>query len=345
MPPAPDPAPGSATGSSSDAAPPPTGPATPPPKPPASSAPPPPGSGPPPPPKPPPGSPPPGSPPPGSPPPGSPPPPPGPEPAPGLGEQVSATREAARRLVEAHVELAKAEFAEIGDSAKRASIYVGIAVGTAILAALLLGVGLPLFLGEWIFGSIGWGILLGLLLLVAAALAGTLLALEPAINAHVGRAFAFGVFIGIVVAIIFGGNLTNAAWAVLADNVAGNLAADSRPLVVALISLSAIGAVIGLVVGLANGLGTRAIGTLVLGALAGFGLGYLTAAAPGPRVGIAIAIAVGLAVWIAYMVRALAGAEWDTEGFKARYTPTRTIQATKETIEWARERMPLSKRS
>ncbi len=43
-----------------------------------------------------------------------------PEPAPGLGEQVSATREAARRLVEAHVELAKAEFAEIGESAKRA---------------------------------------------------------------------------------------------------------------------------------------------------------------------------------------------------------------------------------
>ncbi len=85
--------------------------------------------------------------------------------------------------------------------------------------------------------------------------------------------------------------------------------------------------------------------TLVLGALAGFGLGYLTAAAPGPRVGIAIAIAVGLAVWIACMIKQLAGADFDTDGLMARYTPTRTIQATKETIEWARERMPLSKRS
>jgi MFS family permease len=315
--------------------PPPGGPGAPPPPPPGG-----PGS----PPLPPPGGP--GSPPPppGSPPPG-PPPPPEPEPAPGLGGQFSATRDAGRRLLNAHVDLAKAEFAEIGDAAKRASIFVGIAIGAAIVAALLLGVGLPLFLGEWIFGSIGWGILIGLLALAAAALAGVLLALEPAIDAHVGRSFAFGVFIGVVVALIFGGNLTNLAWSVLADNVAGNLAADSRPLVVAVISLGVIGAVIGLVVGLASGLGTGSLGTLVLGGVAGVGLGFLTAAAPGPRVGIAIAISVGLAVWIAFMVRQLVGVEFDTERLKERYTPTRTIQATKETIEWARTRIPLSKRS
>ncbi len=247
--------------------------------------------------------------------------------------------------MDAHLDLAKAEFGEIGEAAKRASIFVGIAVGAAIVAALLVGVGGPLFLGEWIFGSIGWGILIGLLALAAAALAGTLLALEPAIDAHVGRSFAFGVFIGVIVALIFGGNLTNYAWTVLADNVAANLASDSRPLVVAVISLGVIGAVIGLVVGLANGLGTGSIGTLVLGGVAGVGLGFLTAAAPGPRVGIAIAISVGLAVWIAFMVRQVMGVEFDTEQLKERYTPTRTIQATKETIEWARTRMPLSRRS
>jgi hypothetical protein len=109
--------------------------------------------------------------------------------------------------------------------------------------------------------------------------------------------------------------------------------------------MTAIGAVIGLVVGLAKGLGTRSLATLVLGALAGFGLGSPTAAAPGPRVGIAIAIACGLAVWIAWMIKQVAGADFDTDRLMARYTPTRTIQATKETIEWARERMPLSKRS
>jgi len=117
------------------------------------------------------------------------------------------------------------------------------------------------------------------------------------------------------------------------------------PLVLAILSLAAIGAVIGLVVGLANGLGARSLGVLVLGALAGLGLGYLTAAAPGPRVGIAIAIAVGLVTWIAFMVRALASAEFDTERLKDRYIPVRSIEAAKETMEWAREQMPLSKRS
>ncbi|HEY7970080.1 MAG TPA: hypothetical protein VID95_08800 [Candidatus Limnocylindrales bacterium] len=271
--------------------------------------------------------------------------PPGPEPAPGLREQIGATRDSAKRLVDAHVELARAEFEEIGDAAKRASIYVGIAVGTAIFAVLLVGVGLPLFLGEWIFGSIGWGILLGLLILGAAALSGILLALEPAIDAHVGRSFAFGVFIAIVVGLVLGGNLTNLAWSVLADNVAGNLAADSRPLVVAVASLAVIGAVIGLVIGLANGLGVRSLAVLVAGAVAGAGFGFLTAAAPGPRVGIAIAIAAGLVAWIVFMVFQLTQVEWDTERLKERYTPSRTIQATKETIAWARERIPLSKRS
>jgi hypothetical protein len=222
---------------------------------------------------------------------------------------------------------------------------VGIAVGTAIFAALLLGVGLPLFLGEWIFGSIGWGILLGVLILVAAGLSGALLALEPAIDAHVGRSFAFGFFVAIVVGLIFGGNLTNLAWSVLADNVAANLAVDSRPLVVAVLSLAILGAIVGLVIGLVRGLGVGALGVALVGALAGVGLGFLTAAAPGPRVGVAIAMTVGLITWIVYMAYQLTQADWDMERLKDRYTPIRTIQATKETIAWARERMPLSKRS
>ena len=89
------------------------------------------------------------------------------ESAPGLGEQLGATKGSAKRLLDAHVELAKAEFADIGDEIKRVAVFAGIAIGAAIFAGLLLGVGLPLFFGEWIFGSIGWGILLGLLLLAS----------------------------------------------------------------------------------------------------------------------------------------------------------------------------------
>ena len=36
---------------------------------------------------------------------------------------------------------------------------------------------------------------------------------------------------------------------------------------------------------------------------------------------------------------------FDTDALKGRFWPARTIEATKETIEWARERMPLSRRS
>ena len=36
---------------------------------------------------------------------------------------------------------------------------------------------------------------------------------------------------------------------------------------------------------------------------------------------------------------------FDTDRLKAQYWPEQTIRVTKETIEWARERMPLMRRS
>src|SRR5204863_8813424 len=86
----------------------------------------------------------------GGPPPPPPPPPPDPEPAPGLGEQIGATRDSAKRLLDAHVELAKAELEEISGAAKRAAGFGGIAAGLGIFALLLLAIGGPMFLGEWL---------------------------------------------------------------------------------------------------------------------------------------------------------------------------------------------------
>jgi len=269
----------------------------------------------------------------------------GPDAAPGLGDQIGATRDSAKRLIGAHVELAKAEFADIGDAIKRAAVFAGIAVGAGIFAALLIGVGLPLFLGEWIFGSIGWGILLGLLLLGAVAMASVVLALGNSVNGRIGRSFLVAAVIGIVIGVIFGLDVTNRGWTLLGDSVAGNLAADSRPLVVAVAVLAALGALIGLVVGLAGGLGVGSIGSLIAGGVAGVALGFLTAAAPGPRVGAAIGVAAGLIAWIGLMGASLAGGGFDTDKLKERFWPARTIEVTKETIEWARERMPLMRRS
>lgn len=268
-----------------------------------------------------------------------------PEPAPGLVDQIGSTRDSAKKLVGAHVELAKAEFADIADAAKRTAALAGIAFAAALFAGLLLGVGIPLWLGEWIFGSIGWGILLGVLLLAALALTAVIFAIGPSVNGHVGRSFVVAAIIGIVVGVIFGLDITNRGWTLLGDNVAPGLAQDSRPLVVAVVALGVVGAIVGLIVGLASGMGAGSIGSLVAGAILGVALGALTAAAPGPRVGAAIGVAAGLIAWSGLMATSLAGGGFDTDKLKDRFWPSRTIEVTKETIEWARERMPLKRPS
>jgi hypothetical protein len=265
--------------------------------------------------------------------------------APGLGEQIGATRDSVRRLAGAHVELAKAEFADIADAAKRAAILVGIGIAAGLIAALIVTVGLPLFLGEALFGSMGWGILLGVLLLGAVALAAVIVALRPGVNASVGGPFVVALIVGVVVGVVLGLDLTNRAWTILADAVAPGVDPAWRPLLVAVVALAVIGAILGAVLGLMSGGGGAAIGGLVGGAVAGIALGLLTAFAPGPRVGAAIGVAAGLITWMALMGASLARGGFDTEALKDRFWPARTIETTKETIEWARERMPLSRRS
>jgi hypothetical protein len=114
---------------------------------------------------------------------------------------------------------------------------------------------------------------------------------------------------------------------------------------VAAASLAIIGGVLGLIAGAAAGGIGAGIGGLVGGAVGGALLGVLTAIATGPRVGAAIGVAVGLIVWVALMGVDLARHGVDTEELKQRFWPERTIEVTKETIEWARERMPLMRKS
>jgi hypothetical protein len=272
------------------------------------------------------------------------PPPPEPE-APGLFEQIKATRDAAKHLVKSHVELAKAEFADITDAIKRAAILVGVAIAAGIFGALLVAVGTPLFLGEWLFGSIGWGILLGLLLMLAIAVAAGVKTLDTGKSWGVGKPFLAAAVVGIAVGVVLGLDLTNRGWTTVGDAVAPGVDVAYRPLLVAAGSLAVIGGVIGLISGgLGGGVGA-AVGGLVGGAIAGALLGVLTAIATGPRVGAAIGVATGLIVWIALMGADIVRHGVDTEELKHRFWPERTIEVTKETIEWARERMPLTRRS
>ena len=265
--------------------------------------------------------------------------------APGLGEQIGATRDSAKRLIDAHVELAKSEFADIADAAKRAAMLVGIALAAGLIAGLIVTVGLPLFLGEAIFGSIGWGILLGVLLLASLALAAAITALQPGVQASIGRPFLLGVVVGVLVGVVLGLNLTNRGWTALADTLVPAMDSAYRPLVVGVAAMAFIGALVGLIGGAMAGGGTGAMGGLIAGILAGVFLGFLTAFAPGRRVGAAIGVTAGLITWTAAMGVEIARGGFDTDALKDRFYPSRTIEITKETIEWARERIPLSRRS
>ena len=83
---------------------------------------------------------------------------------------------------------------------------------------------------------------------------------------------------------------------------------------------------------------------LSLGAALGMILAVFTAIAFGWRIGTAIGIAVGLATWIGMLALEATRIEFDEESLKKRFLPQRTIDMTKETIEWARARMPLSRK-
>ena len=86
---------------------------------------------------------------------------------------------------------------------------------------------------------------------------------------------------------------------------------------------------------------------VAIGVALGFVLGAFSAIATGGRVGAAIGVTVWLVVWVALIGLEMKAffEDFDTDKMKQRFVPQKTIDMTKETIEWARERMPLSRKS
>jgi len=264
--------------------------------------------------------------------------------APGLRDQLGRTKGAATHLLGSHVELAKSEFGEILDEVKRAAMFGGMALAIVLVVGLLVLIGSMLFVGEALFGSLGWGVLHGSLLLVGVAVVLVLMALRFPAGPMV-RALGIGAVIGVVVAVVLGLNLTNRGWTALGDAVAGPISADIRPLVVGAAVLAVLGGIVGLVLGARGGGGRGAAVGLIGGAIVGALLGALTAIALGPRVGAAIGVTVALTVWLALIGREAAQRGIDTEALKARFWPQQTIDTTKETIEWVREQAPRGPKS
>ena len=259
--------------------------------------------------------------------------------APGLFASFRSTRDAGIGLAKAHIDLAKAEMSAIQGEIMRVLALAGIAIGVVLLATILVIIGTSLFLGEWLLGSIGWGVLHGTLLFAAIALACTVAALGVS-SGRIGRAFVPAVILGVVVGVGLALALPNRAYRSIGDTTLPTVEAGVRPLVVGMIVVGVVGLLIGLIGAFrASGAGAR-VSSIVGGAVAGVVLGAISAIETGVQVGAAIGITVGYIVWIALMAMDIARSGVDADALKARFYPSQTIETSKETLAWLQSKMP-----
>jgi hypothetical protein len=259
-----------------------------------------------------------------------------------LGAQFGRLRAAAERLVRAHLDLARAELSEIAGEIKRIVGLIGLALGFVFFALLLIFVGLPLFLGDLLFGSIGWGILHGVLFAVAVAAAAVAAALGAGAR-DILLAFVSGVVVTVAIALALGSDIAfqGAAWLAARASEALRISppAGWDTIVAGAIAGAVIGLVLFFLIGLVQwrslrgALGLRVDG-FVLGAVLGvlFGAGHYTW-----PLAVANGLLFGLLVWIAGSAAAATSADVTTRF--SRLTPTTTIETAKETWEWVRARI------
>ena len=265
----------------------------------------------------------------------------------GLGEQASRVRGAAERLVLAHVELARAELSEIAVEIRRMVGFVGLALGFVFFALLLIFVGLPLFLGDWLFGSLGWGILHGVLFAVAVAVAAIAAALGAG-PAAIRLPFLSGGAVTVAIGLALGSDRGYQAAAELAARGTAalriELPAGAETLAAGAFGGAVIGAVLVLLVGLARRRSVRGARALIVEGLA---LGAFVGAMAGAghyswALAVANGLAVGLLTWIVTAAVAVAGV--DVSARFEHLAPTTTIETAKETWEWVRARIKLATR-
>jgi hypothetical protein len=258
---------------------------------------------------------------------------------PGLFASVRSTREAAMRLARAHIDLARAEFDAIKGEIARVAALAGIAVAVVLFAVVLAVIGTSLFLGEWLLGSIGWGVLHGILLFIAIAITCTLAAFGLS-GRQIARSFILGVLVAVVVGLGLAFALPNRAYRSLGETTLSNVEVGVRPLVIGIIAIGIIGLGIGVIGALrTRGAGFRG-GSILGGVVAGAALGAISAVETGAQVGVALGITAGYVVWILAMGADIARTGVDFDQLKARFYPSQTIETSKETLAWLQSKMP-----
>lgn len=235
---------------------------------------------------------------------------------------------AGRRLGTAHADLAKAELAAIIGDIKQVAVQAAIALGLVLYVALLLPIGMTLFMGEWIFGSIGWGILHGTLFAVATAVVLVLGALRIRASYLAGMLLV-AVLVGLGVGLVLGLAWPNAAYAAIGESVAAGIDPGVRPLVVGVAIWAAVLGLLGLLGGARAGGAGGALGGLFAGAALGALFGAFTAISFSLQVGMALGLAVTLVAWPALAGLALRDYPWSE--LKRRFVPQASIDAALET--------------
>jgi hypothetical protein len=262
---------------------------------------------------------------------------------PGLRAQIGATVEAAKRLIRAHLDLAKTEIGEIVGEVKRMVLLAGVALGAFVLVGLLLSVGLFLFLGEWLFGSIGWGVLLGTAFLIDVAVIALLLALDVK-GSRLTTSLLVGVIVGVGVGLLLGLDLTHRGWMALGDSVAAAYNPDTRAVLLAAGVSAGTLALLGFAGGIRLGFG-HAVQRLIVWGIIGVLIGLFTVLSIPATVGAAVGVLAGLIAWPAVAGRDLIRTGVDGDAIAKKFIPEQTIELTKETIEWVRARTPLVPKS
>jgi hypothetical protein len=243
-------------------------------------------------------------------------------------------------LVMAHVELAKAEAGAIAGQIGRLVALSAIAFVLVVFAVFLVVIGTMLFIGEWLLGSMGWGVLHGFLLFVSVAVAALLLAIGVS-ERRILRSLIIAIVIGVVTSVVLGLAWLNQLDAAIGDAAQTAVDPGVRPLVIGVL----LGGLIGLIVGVVTALRMSASGGGRFVAWAGltvFGvaLGAFTSISFSPQVGVGIGVTLGYLSWMALMALDVRRTGIDLQALKDRFTPVQTIETSKETLEWLQKRMP-----
>ncbi len=252
----------------------------------------------------------------------------------GLLEQIGETRAALMRLARAHRDLLRAEISAILDQVKQMAGAAGIALVFALLVGNMLYIGGFLFAGEWLFGSLGWGLAQGLLLGLAIIVIAVLVILGVGRRTYV-VAFLLAALLALILCLLIGLNVAYNT----ADWWAGNQFAPplSNVGLVAAIAGGIVGGLILLILLAFVGGLFGALAGLVVGAIAGVLLGWLMGGAPWtwpPAVGFSITF--GLALWPILCV-VLGWRQIDLEKRFGGLYPRQSIEAANETRAWLEE--------